>query len=696
MWGSLALSMAFFVIILYLPGFFFLKTLRLPGITAVCCAPLVSVAFYSVFSIVLYKLDIFATWELMLLPFSALCVCAYVVSELVRRRSGASVLPDADSIGRSGRLDLNWIGLAAYVVVGIGAISLMFLRVLPDATAFYQAIDNVHHLGSAYTAFLSGNYSSFGSTLYVGEDALIDPFVDDVAGFYPSAWHCMVAMCLSALDVPVALAANALNATVAGVVFPASIFVLIRHVFADKPRVVLGGAATCMACSAFPWGFLIFGPLYPNMLAYALAPLVIFAFCKVFQVGAKRSARVVYALVVVAGLLCALFSQPNMAFFVAAALVPFCAIELYRVVSGHIAGEPKRSILGALAAAAFVCFACVVWHVLYRAPFLQDLVSFDWPSSTSPLQAFVNWLSLSMTWWSVFHAILAVLVVIGFVYCITHKKYRWVAVSYLVLAFIYAAGVAGPYGLKHLLSGFWYTDSFRLAAMVGIWTVPLSAVGASAVCALLAKALASCVKSEGCRWAASAAVLAIALLFPSFWLNGVGEVNTPIGHMANLARLQNDGSAAPAALEGVPVDGDVLDGNELAFARKAIDLVGEDTPLVTNPNDGSAFLYAADGANLYYRYLSGYDSSTEKPESKEIRLHLADVATDPEVREAVEKTGVRYVLLFDVEEEQTDNDCYFNAYNPDQWVGVNSIDDQTPGFGVVMSEGDMRLYKIVA
>ena len=33
--------------------------------------------------------------------------------------------------------------------------------------------------------------------------------------------------------------------------------------------------------------------------------------------------------------------------------------------------------------------------------------------------------------------------------------------------------------------------------------------------------------------------------------------------------------------------------------------------------------------------------------------------------------------------------------NVEEWAGIDGVRDDTPGFEVVLSEGDMRLYKIV-
>lgn len=34
-------------------------------------------------------------------------------------------------------------------------------------------------------------------------------------------------------------------------------------------------------------------------------------------------------------------------------------------------------------------------------------------------------------------------------------------------------------------------------------------------------------------------------------------------------------------------------------------------------------------------------------------------------------------------------------YKPEDWAGIESVTDETPGFEVVLADGDMRLYKIV-
>ena len=60
---------------------------------------------------------------------------------------------------------------------------------------------------------------------------------------------------------------------------------------------------------------------------------------------------------------------------------------------------------------------------------------------------------------------------------------------------------------------------------------------------------------------------------------------------------------------------------------------------------------------------------------------------------AVEKAGARYVMLLD-EKSYDDRTVVKLRYKEEDWVGIESITQDTPGFTLVLSEGDMRLYRI--
>ena len=97
-------------------------------------------------------------------------------------------------------------------------------------------------------------------------------------------------------------------------------------------------------------------------------------------------------------------------------------------------------------------------------------------------------------------------------------------------------------------------------------------------------------------------------------------------------------------------------------------------------------------------FLGVYNSaSSENDFSRTIRQRLCDVASDAEVQDAVNKTGAQYLLILDQGDLDTEDHRRHNVtYNSDQWVGIEAITDDTPGFEPVLSEGDMRLYRITA
>ena len=80
-----------------------------------------------------------------------------------------------------------------------------------------------------------------------------------------------------------------------------------------------------------------------------------------------------------------------------------------------------------------------------------------------------------------------------------------------------------------------------------------------------------------------------------------------------------------------------------------------------------------------------------------IRTRLNEFATNEMVHEAVQETGAQYVLQLDRHVPFAEG-TWLWQYTEDQvpgWFGINSVDDDTPGFTPVLSDGEeMRLYRI--
>ncbi|MBP3867141.1 MAG: ATP-binding protein, partial [Eggerthellaceae bacterium] len=128
----------------------------------------------------------------------------------------------------------------------------------------------------------------------------------------------------------------------------------------------------------------------------------------------------------------------------------------------------------------------------------------------------------------------------------------------------------------------------------------------------------------------------------------------------------------------------------------ALSIIPEGSLVINEPNDGSAYAYGVDGLRTYYRYWRGYNSpnETEKPESALIRARICNIATDDEVRAAVELVGAEYVLQLEQGERSWQTSMW--VYEDGRfWRGIDAVDNETEGFECILSRDDMRLYKIV-
>lgn len=132
---------------------------------------------------------------------------------------------------------------------------------------------------------------------------------------------------------------------------------------------------------------------------------------------------------------------------------------------------------------------------------------------------------------------------------------------------------------------------------------------------------------------------------------------------------------------------------EQDFAEKVLETIPEGSVVINNPGDGSLLLYGVDGMRCYYRTASGYEEG-EIGESKLIRTDLKDIETNEAVRAAVNEIGAKYVLVLDASNFK---ESFLGIMRTAEsaFRGITEINDDTPGYKVVLAEGSMRLYEIV-
>ncbi len=730
MWFSFAVALMVGALFLYVPGYLVLRTVHLSRLASIACAPIVGVAAYAFICVAYDKLGVACSWASVFFPVLGVAVVMLAVSvalewhltgsfEFARGRRTLLGAPDS-------RRDAALLGF--YFAIGVLFTTFLFIKGLDGSGSFVQELDNAHHLNAIRSFLDSGVWSSLSSSLYLADAPNVDPVPG--ANFYPSAWHDVAAMISSATGATVTQAVNATNSLFVGLVYPGCTFVLLRKIFEAKPALLVCGALAMVSFAAFPWLLLYWGPLYPNCASLCVFPAVAWLFMEATGPHVRRSARAAAGILTAVGVASVALLQPNAVFTAVLFLVPWCVHRVVEAVGSAPHCSRRVRAWQIAAGCGFVLFAAVVWAVLYNLPFFASVVSHTWGRFAEGHQALVNILTLSFRFTMV-QIVLGVFVAIGFVRALRRTRWRWVAISYALACLFYYVCAVTDDPIKHWLTGFWYTDPVRLGANAALFGMPLAALGFAFVVEKVRGSFAK--QREGfwkrnVRLAAPASIAAVLCVFafvnfyPSYDLPGRGSVATAFGEIENQINILYNTTRV-----------NVYAPREVRFVEKVQRAVPEGSVIINQPNDGSVFAYALDGLDVMYRRMRDYGGAGETDGSKLIRERLHELASDEEVRSAVEQTGATYVLQLDnpaytdfplgMQEYPVDpgHESYENAfvdpnepldltdyrktggqdtyylfsYVPDEWVGIDSIDDDTPGFEVVLREGDMRLYRII-
>lgn len=693
-----ALLVALELLFLIAPGYLLLRGFGFSRVLALAASPVMTIAEVGVVGIVFAEVGVTCTWLTVLLP----CVAVGLLTLIVRRAISQGI-PDCfkfasdgfSLFGLSGAAS-GWLSLGATVAVSVIIGAVYFVGNMGAPDAMFQAYDNMFHSAGLRNFAESGNWSSLETCYFIGEQALIDPIPS--SGFYPAAWHALAAQLISCTGISVALAENVVNFAMSFVVFPASVFFFARVAFAKVSYAVFFCSVCAVAFTAFPWGLLTFGPLYPNLVSYSIVLDFAALFVLLFRPGIGASARVADAFAWALSLVALALSQPNAVFVAAVLLAPFCVVQAARIPERFGWGASDRARLALRVACGVACTAGIaaIWMVIYYSPFMSGPISQFYPAYFTKPEAIANALLLSFRL-SLPQVVLAVLVIIGGIYTLFNRRYLWLSFAYGISLVMYIINASTEtFFLKSILVGFWYSDVFRVAAMAGILGIPLACLGLNAVflgvLRLLGRGEAG-KRAQPCAQRAGVAAVCIAVAFAVLnFAPNIGsddkKIETPFGYVGETIAMDYSVEAP-----------NVLSPEERAFVQKAREVVGDDELLINIPDDGSAFSYGLDGSNVYYRVTRTYGGESETPESRAIRERLCNVATDAGVQEALESIDAEYLLVLDQGEDDLRGERLFLFtwdFYSEMWDGISSINDATPGFDVVLSEGDMRLYRIVA
>lgn len=712
MWLEFFQSVVVIIALLYVPGVILLHASGMPKPWALVSAPLVSCALFFIEGEIFSALNIPIPLAVMVLVplLIAVLVNVYVFYVAPKHKEGLNdKKPVKSKAIRAGKRSTNpvpaficeelpfWIPLL-YVAIGLLTVGLLFLPTLPSASSFVQGWDIVHHLDVTQAMIESQKYSSIHYDFYSTVEASITPWEPGTSGFYPSGWNIIVALTTQLVSTTVPIAGNALNFVSAAIIFPLSICSLIAKVLPKHRIALISGAFVCLAFFVFPWSLLIYGPIFPNTVAFCVMPSIWWIFMQMTRSKTPKHDLIWLIVIFVLGLITLFILHPSTIFSSIVVLLPWSFARI---------GESKRRVVlfgkqikPVTLAYVFFIFALVIWSVFYYVLIVRGVALNFWWSAYSSLQdAILHALGMDFIGQSYAggelvspQPILSICVLVGAVWTFKHKQARWMVSAFMYLSILCIFIITFDVPLKGYLSGFWYTDPFRIAASCVIMAIPLAALGLATLAEAALETFAS--------WREKASQ-AQTCVFCNVWAKpliagAVIACVVVLNYVVPMPNLKSEkpipaATAFKQASEKAYGDHYILTSEELEFLRRVELTVPAGAVIANLPQDGSLWAYGTNDLHVLWRFPNGYDAS-ERPASAILRKRLNRIASDPEVLQTARDLNVQYVLILNNVVDYSN--AVTSTYKPGTFRGITQITDTTPGFEVVLEEGSMRLYKI--
>ena len=661
-WLATIPLLLFAVVLAFGPGYAMGWALRVPARLRVFYAPLLTFALVAVSAIVLGKTGI--PWSLIsfVLVAAVMVAAAAGLMWLVGRRWPA--LASASWPGND--VPVAWPVVGA--VLGGFLVLHMTEAMVYGPEAFSQSLDNSFHMNAIRWIQEHGDASSL--TLGAVAAANQEPT------FYPAGWHDFVSLIYSTTGTSIATATIVTVLLAAGILWPCSLVALSLSI--PKLRRLQALAIPAMICgfAAFPGLLLRWGVLFPNLLGYALLPSFVALMVYLVQVMVRReySASLSLGLASLVGLAGLALVHPNAVVSAAAFAVPLLLAGVTWVVRSRELTSRQKWVGSILLLAVLV--GCVgAWRVLRPAEFASN----TWSPILTEGEALYQFLFLGLEnanqLGDKFNPsyLAGFLVLWGVGYLLYKRRNLWLIASWVLIGYLWIVSASVPRGeFRLLMVAPWYTDHFRLAALVVFPSVILAGIGLGGFV-------------EGLlTWVARRAPRPARLKVATIGM-GVAMILVLVvaGLSSRVPSVQETTLAVSREYRLTPTSV-VLNQDEMNVINEIPKIVPKDDVIVNNPWDGSAYIYA-----LADRHLTGYHFEFEtSPKYSAIMHNLKDARTNPEVcREVNEYKAHWYVHL--------ENQLNFGPdaqKNYDGLVAAIDTDVLTP----VYSSGPMTLYRISA
>lgn len=668
-WLATIPLLLFAVVLAFGPGYAMGWALRVPVRLRVFYAPLLTFALVAVSAIVLGKTGI--PWSLIsFVPVAAVMVAAAAgVMHLVGRR-WPSAVPDASSEAAE-----NWAGNTvplAWPVIGAVLGGFLTLHATEDMVfgpeAFSQTLDNSYHMNAIRWIQEHGDASS----LTMGAVSA----ADQQPAFYPAGWHDFVYLIYNTTGTSIATATIVMILLVAGIIWPCSLVAMCLSIPHLRRLQALAIPALTCGFFAFPGLLLFWGVLFPNLLGYALLPAFVALLSHMIQLLARREYSFVLSLslTILVGLGGLALVHPNAVVSAAVFAVPMLLGGVVQVLRTRGASTRER-LVGTGVLVALIAGCVAAWSVLRPSQEASEL----WTSIMSEGEAVYQFLFLGLENANPLGGNFAPAYLVGFLalwgvgYLLYKRRNLWLIGSWMLVGYMWIVAASVPRGdFRLLMVGPWYTDHFRLAALVVFPSVLLAGIGlGGAVEGLFVRIMHYIPREKHAKVAPAMMGAAMVLVLAVAGLSS----RTPAMHDATLE---------VAKRYQVTPTSDILNQDEMNVINEIPKIVPKGDTIVNNPWDGSAYIYA-----LADRHLTSYHFEFQtSPKYAAILNDLKDARTNPEVcREVNEYKAHWYVHL--------ENQGNFGPSEQKNYAGlVAAIDSDvlTP----VYSSGPMTLYRISA
>ncbi|TYC97436.1 hypothetical protein FQ377_12330 [Arthrobacter echini] len=648
-WLGLLPTLAAAIALLTLPGLALLAALNVRGFLSLGLAPILSVAVIGSAAVLLSLLSI--PWSIVnfVLTLTVLLIIAALARRFVFHITWHPLL-----------VAVEWrtaLGAVVGVMMGGLASAYNLIRIFGNPNNIAQRYDNVYHLNAVRWVLEKGD----ASTLTLGR--MLSPSAE--IAVYPAAWHGFAALIVEVTGQPIPIAVNALNIAIASLVWPISVMLLARIVFGAQPVLLATAGLFSAGFAAFPMGLIDFGPLYPNLLSYAILPAALALAIAVFRVRSTENTD--YRLIWVAflaAIAALVLAQPNGFTALMALSLPIAIFSWLGWLKARFGARGRRgSVIPILAAILFCAAFVVVWRAM--------LLGYD---TWLPFTRYASAIGQSLT--SAPHdrsipVVIAVCTAVGLVRLIKAGNGRvWLLGVYGVVVSLYVVSAAEPRGaFRQAIVGSWYQDPQRLASLLPLPTVLIAAFGATGLLTWLWLGVlrVSSTPSRGLRAVAGAVVAVVAVL------GGLQSQHGQVDDMVIESRQNH-------TWEGNPT---ILSLDELALLERLDDEVPEDAVIAVNPWNGGSLAYAISGRAVTQYHMS----SRALPPDLSVLSHRLDVATyDSRACSIAREENVEYVLDF--------GDYYLlDRLEAEDYPAFDDVAD-APNLELVDREGDARLYEV--